>query len=391
VALRETPLAALHEGAGARMVGFAGWRLPLQFSSVAEEARATRRAAALFDISHMGNLRLRGPDALAAGRYLLTRNVPSIPAGCAAYALLCNDAGGIVDDLFVMVISASSVGLVVNAVNHDKDVAWLNGHLPTSMQVELDDLRGQGFAIALQGPHSEEILAEAAGGRRLPFLFATFSEMRVAGAEVLVSRTGYTGEDGFELFGQASEGPLVWQGLMEAGRGRGLVPAGLGARDVLRQEMGYPLWGQDMEEQTSPLEAGLERAVDWEGEFIGRSALQGGRPERRRSGFRMLEARVARRGAAIFSAGKRMGTVTSGTYSHNLGAAIGQGYVAPSAGVAAGGEVQIEVRGRPTRARIERFPFLPQRTRTGWAHARKACAEGRPVTQPEGSKDEHPG
>lgn len=369
--LRETPLAELHAAAGARMVEFAGWRLPLQFASVAREAQAARSTAALFDISHMGNIRLEGVGAAAAASRVLTKDPAAIPAGCSAYALMCNQSGGIMDDLFVSVLPGASVGLVVNAVNHDKDVAWLGQHLAAGGALQLEDLSGKSFGLALQGPRAEDILRSASIQGQPPNLFATLSQMRLAGLEVLVSRTGYTGEDGFEIFGAASDGPAVWRAILESGGEHGLVPAGLAARDVLRQEMGYPLWGQDIDERTTPLEAGLGWAIDWGNEFIGRAALKASTPQRRRVGFTIQEPGVARRGAAIFLAGEHIGAVTSGTYSHNLSQAIGQGYVAICANVSAGSEAEIEVRGKLLRARIEKLPFLPKRTRTSWARAKK--------------------
>jgi len=362
MARRESPLAAVHAAAGAKLVEFGGWWLPLQFSSIAEETKACRTTAALFDISHMGVLGLRGEDAARAARRVLTKDVTAIPDGCGAYALLCNDAGGILDDLIVMVESPRAVTLVVNAANHDKDVAWIRAHVE-GMQVELDDLRGRSFAVAVQGPRAEEIVRAVAEGD-LPEHFATFTRVSVRGAEVLASRTGYTGEDGFELFGDAADGPAVWQALL--GTGLGLVPAGLAARDVLRQEMGYPLWGQDLDETTTPLDAGLKWAIDWSGEFVGREALERAQPTRRRRGFRLEGAGVARMGATIYRAGEAIGRVTSGTYSHHLGAAIGQGYIDLSAKAEVGDAVEIEVRGKRLKARLAKLPMLPARTQLSW-------------------------
>jgi aminomethyltransferase len=360
--MRDSPLAAAY-AAEARRVEFAGWRLPLQFSSIAEETKACRTAAALFDISHMGVLILRGEEAARAARRVLTKDVTAIPEGCGAYALLCSEAGGILDDLIVMVESPREILLVVNAANHDKDVVWISEHIQ-GMQVTLDDRGGRSFAVAVQGPRAEEVVRAVSNGD-LPEHFATFTKMTVRGAQVLVSRTGYTGEDGFELFGEAAEGPGVWQALLETDLG--LAPAGLAARDVLRQEMGYPLWGQDLEETTTPLDAGLKWAVDWGGEFVGREALERAQPTRRRIGFRLEEAGVARQGAMIYRGGEVVGRVTSGTYSHNLGAAIGQGYVDLAAKAESGEGVEIEVRGRQLAARLAKLPLLPSMTRTSWA------------------------
>jgi len=363
MALRESPLASVHEAAGAKLVEFAGWRLPLQFSTIAEETRACRTTAALFDISHMGVFVLRGREAAPAVRRMLTKDVTAIPDGCAAYALLCNDGGGILDDLIVMVESQTAVGLVVNAANHDKDAAWLRQHLG-GRDVEMDGRRGRGFAVAVQGPRAEEVVRTVASGP-LPEHFATWAHVEMAGARVVASRTGYTGEDGFELFGDAADGPVVWQALLDTHLG--LVPAGLAAREVLRQEMGYPLWGQDLDEATTPLDAGLKWAIDWTGEFVGREALARARPTRRRVGFSIEDVGVARAGAIIYGAGGTIGRVTSGTYSHHLGAAIGQGYIDLSAKAEVGDDVEIEVRGKRLKARLAKLPLLPAKTQPSWS------------------------
>jgi len=370
--LRESPLALWHQQSGARMVEFAGWRLPLQYSSVAQEAQATRRAAGVFDISHMGNLRLIGPGAISAARELLTRDAAAVPVGCGAYALLCNEAGGILDDLIFLVMSESEIALVVNAVNHDKDAAWLNGRASrlgdsgAHSGVQLKDLRGRSFGLALQGPQAEAVIRRTEMQGTPPELFATFSHMCLGEAGLLVSRTGYTGEDGFEIFGSASQAAEVWEALFSSGRDLGLIPAGLAARDVLRQEMGYPLWGQDIDEQTTSLDAGLRWAIDWNRDFIGRAALENAQPTRRRLGFIMQDQGIARPGAAISWGGKQIGTVTSGTYSHNLGAAIGQGYISISSQAASGDQVEIAVRGKAMMARLQKLPLIPKKTRRSW-------------------------
>jgi aminomethyltransferase len=369
--VRETPLAGLHESAGARMVEFAGWRLPLYFSSVAEEAHACRRAAALFDVSHMGMIRLFGPGARQAARMLLTRDVPAIPSNCSAYALLCNESGGVLDDLIVMVESEEAVRLVVNAASYDKDLAWIKAHIPRDCDVGIEELGGRTFGLALQGPRAEMILKDTGLHGRLPIVFAAFFHSRLGDADLLVSRTGYTGEDGFELFGAAADAPAVWRALMRAGQDSGLLPAGLAARDALRQEAGYPLWGQDLDEETTPLEAGLGWAVDWSGDFIGRAALEGRTPSRRRIGFRVEEVGIARRGAPIFAAGSRVGAVTSGTYSHNLQAAIGQGYVDADAELRPGSEIEIAGRDRRLRCRVAKLPLVPKRTRRSWLERKR--------------------
>lgn len=363
---RESPLASEHAQLGAIITEFGGWRLPVEYSSVAEETHATRHGAGLFDVSHMGNLHLLGTGAAAAARRLLTRDTTAVPACCGGYALLCNDRGGIIDDLIFMVTSESAIGLVINASHHDSDVAWLNRHLALNAEVELEDLRGRSFGIALQGPRAEEILRSTNIQGRFPDLFGTFTQMRIARVNVLVSRTGYTGEDGFELFGAAADGPVVWQTILSFGRDFGLLPCGLAARDVLRQEMGYPLAGQDITEDTTPLEAGLRWAIDWTGEFVGREALERAEVTRRRVGFVMEGRGIARQGAAILRGDEQVGTVTSGTYSHNLGAAIGQGYISASSKRAAGDEVEVQVRDGRMEAKITKLPLIPKKTRLSW-------------------------
>jgi aminomethyltransferase len=348
------------------MTDFGGWRLPVEYSSVAEETHATRHGAGLFDVSHMGNLHLLGEGAAAAARRLLTRDATAAPACCGGYALLCNDQGGIIDDLIFMVTSESAIGLVINASHHDTDVAWLSRHIALNADLDLEDLRGRSFGIALQGPRAEEILRSANTQGRFPDLFATFTQMRIAMANVLVSRTGYTGEDGFELFGAAADGLVVWQTMLNFGRDFGLQPCGLAARDVLRQEMGYPLAGQDITEDTTPLEAGLRWAIDWTGEFIGREALERAKVTRRRVGFVIEERGIARHGAAILRGDEQVGAVTSGTYSHNLRTAIGQGYIGVSSQLAAGDEVEVQVRDRRVKAKIAKFPLIPKKTRPSW-------------------------
>jgi len=364
--MRDTPFTKLHEEAGAKLVEFAGWRLPVAFSSIGDEVTACRRTAALFDISHMGTIRIFGRGAASAASALLTRNVSAIPASCASYALLCNDEGGILDDLLVYVESSEAIRLVVNAVNHGKDVAWITPRLDADGDAAIEDLQGLTFAIAVQGPRAPELLKAARFEGRMPVFFGAFFHGKVVGEDVLVSRTGYTGEDGFEIFGAAQAAEAVYRALTEAARDYSAIWAGLGARDVLRQEMGYPLWGQDIDESTTPLEARLGWVLDWDHDFVGGAAVREAEPTRRRFGFRLQDSGVARAGAPVFTGETQVGVVTSGTYSHNLGAAIGQGYAEAAANLRAGDEIEIEVRGRPVGALVHKLPFFEKRTRPSW-------------------------
>jgi aminomethyltransferase len=364
--MRDTPLTKLHEEVGARLVEFAGWRLPVTFSSIGEEVTTCRRTAALFDISHMGIVRIFGREAAVAASELLTRDVCAIPANCAAYALLCSDDGGILDDLLIYREAPDAVRLVVNATNHGKDVAWIADSLGPDREASSEDLDGLTFAIAGQGPRAEELLKAAGFEGRMPMLFGAFFWASLGGEDVIVSRTGYTGEDGFEIFGAAQVAEPVWRALTDAAGEYSAVWAGLGARDVLRQEMGYPLWGQDLDESITPVEAGLRWAVDWDHDFLGRAALRRRQPARRRFGFRLQESGVARARAPVYAGDAEVGIVTSGTYSHNLRVAIGQGYAAMAADLKPGDDIEIEVRGRRLAATVHKLPFLDKRTRTSW-------------------------
>ena len=223
---RETPLASLHEAAGAKLVNFAGWLLPLQFGPINEEVMNCRRAAALFDISHMGVITMRGPEAREGARATLTRDVTAVPDGHSVYALMCDEAGGILEDLIAMVETESLVRLIVNAANHDSDFMWLRSRL-ANRQVALGDRLSTSFGVALQGPRSEEILRRTMTEGEVPPYQFTHSWMKMVGVDLLVSRTGYTGEDGFEIFGLAADGPAVWRALLKEGKELGLAPAGL--------------------------------------------------------------------------------------------------------------------------------------------------------------------
>ncbi|MBN1458721.1 MAG: glycine cleavage system aminomethyltransferase GcvT [Armatimonadetes bacterium] len=364
--MRDTPLTKLHEEAGAKLVEFAGWRLPVVFSSIGDEVTACRHTAALFDISHMGLVRILGREAASAASALLTRDISAIPVNCADYALLCNDNGGILDDLFVYVESPHAIRLVVNAVNHEEDVAWISQRLDADGEAAAEDLRGLTFGIAVQGPRAPELLIAAHFEGRMPMFFGAFFHGKLAGEDVLLSRTGYTGEDGFEVFGAAQAAKTVYRSLTEAARDYSAVWAGLGARDVLRQEMGYPLWGQDLDKSTTPREAGLGWAVDWNHDFIGAVAMRQATPTRTRFGFRLRGPGVARAGAAVFAGETQIGTVTSGTYSHNLRAAIGQGYVDVAANPDPADKIEIDVRGRRLEALVHSLPFFEKRTRPSW-------------------------
>lgn len=357
--LRRTPLHDVHVRLGARLVEFAGFSMPVQYGSIVAEHRAVREAAGLFDVSHMGQIHLAGPAAVEAAERLLTRPVTSQRVGRVRYGLLCNEAGGVVDDVTTYRTGPDAVFLCVNAANVEKDYRWIVQHAPPEAGVR--NRSDETGLLALQGPAGAAILA-AAGCPDAPKLARyAFVRMQVAGADALVSRTGYTGSDGFEIYLEASDAERVFETLLEVGRPSGLEPAGLGARDTLRLEAAMPLYGHELDDATSPLEAGLERFVKLaKGGFIGAEALarlsEAG-PSRTLVGF-VLEGRgVARAGYAIAWRGEPVGCVTSGAPSPTLGRSIGLAYVPPQL-AAPGTCFDVLIRDRETAARVVETPFV---------------------------------
>ncbi len=357
-ALRRTSLFETHRAAGGRIVPFAGWELPVQYTGVTEEHMAVRTRAGLFDVSHMGEFVIEGPAALGTVQRLITNNAARLAVGAGLYTPMCMPAGGIVDDLTVFRTAERAYLLVVNAATHAKDLAWIQEHAAPAIVRDLSD---ETALLALQGPRAEPLLSVATG-RELVSLpsFHLADGVSIAGVRVIVSRTGYTGEDGFEIACPWEAAPAVWDALMEAGRPHGLVPAGLGARDTLRLEAGYMLYGQDIDETTSPLEAPLGWTVKFDkGDFIGGEALGRQRQEgvtRRLVGFEMTDRAIPRHECAILGGGQRIGQVTSGTFAPFLRRSVGMGYV-PTASAAPGAIVDIEVRGRLAPAQVVRLPF----------------------------------
>jgi aminomethyltransferase len=356
---RRTPLYEQHRALGARLVPFAGFEMPVQYTSILEEHAAVRSAAGLFDVSHMGELWLSGPGALASAERLFTCRVASLRPGRVRYGLVCNEDGGVVDDVTVYRVGGDSLFLCVNASNIEKDYRWVVRHaLPDARVEDRSDRTG---LLALQGPASAAILGRADAGSLGALRRFTFTEARVAGVAVLASRTGYTGSDGFELYAAADAVEALWTGLLEAGRPLGLRPCGLGARDTLRLEAALPLYGHELDDTTSPLEAGLERFVKRaEGGFIGAEAIErrarAGHP-RALAGFVVEGRGIARDGYPILSGGARVGVVTSGAPSPTLGKSIGLGYVPPAL-AAPGTSLEIGIRERAVAARVVETPFL---------------------------------
>jgi aminomethyltransferase len=328
---KQTPLYAQHVRLGAKMAPFAGFSMPIQYSGIRQEHDAVRKCAGLFDVSHMGNFFVKGPGARAYLQQLTTNNVSRLHPGDVQYSALCLPSGGVIDDILVYALEQDSFMVVVNASNIQKDWTWFQEHR-TSQAFTLEDRSEETTILSLQGPKAEKIL------RKLTPLplgdIATYkcSHGKIAGIEMLFARTGYTGEDGFELFPLAHQASSVWEALIEAGAGEDLEPVGLGARDTLRLEAGYSLYGHELSETINPLEAGLGWITDLtQDDFIGREALLKIRTvglKRKMTGIEMEELAIPREGCEVSVDGLPVGVVTSGTLSPTLGKGIALALVA---------------------------------------------------------------
>jgi len=340
-------------------VPFAGWRMPVQYKGIKSEHEAVRTRAGLFDVSHMGELLVEGPRADLAVNTLVTNDVSKIDVGQALYTVCCNDAGGILDDLIVYRLEEAKLLVVCNASNRDKIAEHFGARLPNG--VSFQDVSDRWALLALQGPHAATILAAVNADKKVVDL-APFRVARaeVAGVEAWVARTGYTGEDGFELFCGNEDAPTLWRALLAAGKPHGIQPVGLGARDTLRLEARLMLYGNDIDENTHPFEAGLGWVVKLDaGDFVGRRALRARKEaglERRLVGFEMTGRGIARHGYPIVVDSKPVGTVTSGSPGPTVGKNIGLGYV-PKALSRVGTTLGIEIRGKVVDAVVVRTPF----------------------------------
>jgi len=358
--LKRTPLYDTHRAAGARIVPFAGWEMPVQYSGIVDEHRAVRERAGLFDVSHMGELWLRGPNALAIVDSLVTNHAAALPVGKRVYACGCNEGGTILDDLIIYRVGEQEVLVVCNAGNRGK----MSPHFENAAagRSEFADESDQTALLALQGPLAVEVLRAAGGDAQLAALprFA-IARGRVAGIDLLAARTGYTGEAGFELFVANEQAPALWNALIEAGRPLGLLPIGLGARDTLRLEAALRLYGNDIDESTDPWEAGLGWTVKLEGrDFLGKQALIARKEKgltRKLVGFEMTGRGIARHGYPVVDAsGAKIGDVTSGSPGPSVGKNIGLAYV-PIAQSAPGSPLLVEIRGKAVEAQVVPTPF----------------------------------
>jgi aminomethyltransferase len=359
-ALKRTPLYDWHVKAGARMVPFGGWEMPVEYSGLIAEHLAVRKAAGLFDVSHMGELEIEGRGALAFLQRVTANNVARLVDGQAQYSALPLPNGAPADDIILYRRGEGRYLMVVNAANREKDWKWLQGQ--EAEEATLRD-RSDDFALlALQGPRAAAILQRLTPLDLAKVAFYRFAEGPVAGSNAIVARTGYTGEDGFELFLAPDRAEAVWRRLIEAGREDGLLPAGLGARDTLRLEARMCLYGNDIDETTTLVEAGLGWIVCLEeakGEFIGRAVLEEQKksgPPRKLVGFEVTGRGIARHGYPVLLDGAPAGEVTSGSYAPFLQRSIGLAYL-PAGRAAVGTEFAVEVRGRPVPAKVVPTPF----------------------------------
>ncbi|HEV8143040.1 MAG TPA: glycine cleavage system aminomethyltransferase GcvT [Methylomirabilota bacterium] len=361
--LKRTPLYAAHVKSGARMVEFGGWEMPVQYTGIIEEHRRVRASVGLFDVSHMGEFELEGPGAGAALQTLTTNDVTALEIGQVQYSLLCYPDGGLVDDLTVYRLGDEHFMITVNASNIDKDWAWVTTH---GASARWRNISAETGLIAVQGPRAEALVGGLADIDVRAIGYYRFARGKVAGVPTIVSRTGYTGEDGFELYLPWNDTERVWMALLDAGQTVDAAPIGLGARDTLRLEMRYALYGNDIDATTNPLEAGLGWVVKpAKGEFIGKAAVERVRadgPKRRLVGLEMADRSVARHGYAILHDGRRVGEVTSGSYGPSVDKSIALAYVeTPLTPV--GTELDVEIRGQARRARVVKTPFHPPRVK----------------------------
>lgn len=359
--MKQTVLHQKHLQLKAKMTDFHGWEVPLQYTDVLDEYHAVRRAAGLFDICFLGRIEITGQGAAALLQKIFTRNTGKMSAGSAHYGCICNESGFVLDDTVLFRFPEGPEDdryvLSTNAVNTEKIFLWLKRH--ASPQVQISDVTETTAHLSLQGPRSASILENLAGTHFKKLKVRTMRAMTLLDTPVLVSRTGYTGEHGYEFFLSANRAEAFWEAILHAGSGSGLLPCGLACRDILRLEMGYLLYGNDIDETRTPLEAGLQAFVDFKKEFIGKEALLKLKSEgvkQKLSGFVLLDKDVPKTGGSIFSENREIGVVTSGGHSPFLRSGIGLGYVV-SRYSQPGQEIEIEVRDREIAAKIVELPF----------------------------------
>lgn len=367
--LKRTPLYPEYEKHGAKTIDFGGWDLPVQFAGIKHEHEVTRTKAGLFDVSHMGEIIVKGPESLIFLQKMTTNDVSKLTPNKAHYTFMCYENGGVVDDFLIYMIEEDHYLLVVNAANTVKDMDWLNKHNTYSEEdLNIEDVTKNYVQLALQGPKAEEILQKITDTDLSTIRFFRFlSDVRFTGmdAEAIVSRTGYTGEDGFEIYIDKNEGQKLWKLLLEIGKEDGLEPVGLGARDTLRFEANLPLYGQELSQDITPIEAGLKFAVklDKKVDFIGKEVLQeqiNNGTDRKLVGLEMIDRGIPRHGYSVLSGDEVIGQITSGTQAPTLKKNIGLALIQTNF-AEVGTEVEVQVRKRKLKAIIIETPFLKRK------------------------------
>ncbi len=355
--LKRTPLYEEHKRLGGRLVEFGGWEMPVQYTSILEEHKTVRERAGIFDVSHMGEVLVEGPDSLKFVDYLITNSASGLKNGQICYTPMCYKNGTIVDDLLAYRISETKLLLVVNASNTEKDFKWIKEQ-SRDFDVNVTNQSAEYAQIAFQGPKAEEIMKRISGVDLSKIDFYHFATGQVNGIDSIVSRTGYTGEDGFELYIKADAAVAMWRRLLDIGRDYDVKPCGLGARDTLRFEACYMLYGNDIDDTTTPLEAGLKWAVDMGKDFNGKEILEEQREKGLKRRLRGIEVSsgIARHGYKIYAGEAEIGYVTSGTKSPTTGRSLALGYVDADHSKF-GTEISIDVRGKRVPAKVVKTPF----------------------------------
>ncbi|WP_286229132.1 glycine cleavage system aminomethyltransferase GcvT [Neobacillus mesonae] len=358
--LKRTPLFEVYKEYGGKTIDFGGWELPVQFSSIKEEHEAVRTKAGLFDVSHMGEIEVKGSDSLNYLQKMMTNDISKVKNGAAQYTAMCYETGGTIDDLLVYKLEDEHYLLVVNASNIEKDYEWLERHLEGD--VTLTNLSDTTAQVALQGPLAEKVLQKLTATDLSGIGFFKFQQdARINGKKALVSRTGYTGEDGFEVYCQANEVVEIWKDILESGKEEGVLPCGLGARDTLRFEANLALYGQELSAEISPLEAGIGFAVklNKEADFIGKGALvkqkENGIP-RKIVGIEMIDRGIPRHGYPVYKGEELIGEVTTGTQSPTLKKNIGLALISSEHAVL-NDELEVEIRGKRLKVKVVPTPF----------------------------------
>lgn len=358
--LRRTPLFDLHRIHGGRMIDFGGWELPVYYGSAIEEHNTVRNAVGIFDVSHMGEIEITGEGAYDAVQRLTTNDIGRLKPGGVQYSVLCYEDGGIVDDILVYKFSDTHFFLCVNAGNSDKDYLWIKKTIGENNKVKVINSSSQYAQFAVQGRYAKDALHGLIDEEILNIRSFTFKTGLICGREGIISRTGYTGEDGFEIYIKPEDAPFLWEKILENGKSFGIKPIGLSARDTLRLESGYMLYGNDINEKTSPIEAGLSWIVKIDkGNFIGKAALEAqikNGISKKLIGFELKEKGIPRSHYPLFYKDRQVGEVASGTLSITLEKPIGMAYV-DNPKITAGEEMQLDIRGKRLKGEVVKLPF----------------------------------